>query len=253
MRSDLEKRLVQAYPDFFAGRTLPLTQSLMAFGCECGAGWYPILDAMCSVLTERAAAEGRPVCRAIQIKEKYATLRAYMGGSTEFERGAVWAAEDFSARLCEVSGRPGRLCKRGGWYATRAPDLAEHEGFTPCPSGPEDIPYIPPFDLAAIRAALPTRHAGLLTGPCEVPVGWADLVDGALDLLRRKPHKPQDGAAPVTVAFVGEEAGKLVLDLRGGGAAAAGIAAFTLAMAKRIDPQTGCATIPTPPEGSHDA
>jgi hypothetical protein len=127
---ELEDRLTSCWPDIFRGRNRPITQSLMAFGCECGDGWYPLLDALCETLTEHACALGRPPVEAIQIKEKYATLRFYIGGGDEYDDGAISMAEDLSARICEVSGAPGIECVRGGWYATRTPEIAAREGWT---------------------------------------------------------------------------------------------------------------------------
>jgi hypothetical protein len=97
MNPELEQKLIEKYPDFFRGRNEPLTQNLMSFGCECGDGWYEIIDTFCK-LTQNTLKPNRryaklkpeyrkgdqecaeyppPVFKFLQIKEKFGTLRLY--------------------------------------------------------------------------------------------------------------------------------------------------------------------------------
>ena len=85
MTPELEERLFNRWPEIFGGRTLPITQSLMAFGCECGDGWFSLIDALCETLTEHAIALDRQPPQATQIKEKYGTLRAYFSGGDSYD------------------------------------------------------------------------------------------------------------------------------------------------------------------------
>jgi hypothetical protein len=97
MNAELEQKLVEAYPDFFVGRNEPLTQNLMAFGCECGDGWYELIDTFCRLAKHALKPNRRyvklkpeyhngdnvcapypsPSLKFFQIKEKFGTLCLY--------------------------------------------------------------------------------------------------------------------------------------------------------------------------------
>jgi len=98
MKAELENKLIEKYPNFFKNRTKSPKESLMCFGCECGDGWFKILENFCGyadTLTksrnfrvklkdELKTEENRGVltfgCPQVvfdQIKEKYGTLRIY--------------------------------------------------------------------------------------------------------------------------------------------------------------------------------
>ena len=69
------------------------------------------------------SAEVRPILDpvsqvvAVQIKEKFGTLRFYYNGGDETIQGMVRMAESMSAVTCETCGSPGKL-RRGGWLQT---------------------------------------------------------------------------------------------------------------------------------------
>jgi hypothetical protein len=100
MNKHIEDPLYEKYPVLFSGRSLPITQSLMAFGCECRDGWAHILDHLFGFLTEhmnrklwvpysekyKAAHANEklyglkinpPQIILDQVKEKFGTLRVY--------------------------------------------------------------------------------------------------------------------------------------------------------------------------------
>jgi hypothetical protein len=54
---------------------------------------------------------------AVQVKEKFGTLRFYYSGGDEFVAGLVAMAESMSGVTCERCGTPGRLHGRG-WIKT---------------------------------------------------------------------------------------------------------------------------------------
>lgn len=98
MNKELENKLVEKYPVLFRDVNKSPTETLMCFGCECGDGWYNILDDLFGYLTDlmthdlyidynseykrknpnaylyRAAS---PKIILTQVKEKYGTLRVY--------------------------------------------------------------------------------------------------------------------------------------------------------------------------------
>ncbi len=98
MREELELSLVAKYPELFLGRGKSPQESLMCFGCECGDGWYDILDNLFGFITNVRQSRSRllaskpeplkpenagyidfrcPQVILDQVKEKYGTLRVY--------------------------------------------------------------------------------------------------------------------------------------------------------------------------------
>jgi len=104
MKEELQKKLVEKYPDCFRGRNNE--HSLIHFGLECDDGWYKIIDATLEAFTHLFKTSVRvtgeefiknnkvysfeidgkkvhsylvepPVVVLDQVKEKYGTLRIY--------------------------------------------------------------------------------------------------------------------------------------------------------------------------------
>jgi hypothetical protein len=71
MNQELEEKLYNKYPKLFKERSLPMTQTCMCWGLECGSGWFDIIDRMCSLVqhhideTRRSAATVKRYNRAI--------------------------------------------------------------------------------------------------------------------------------------------------------------------------------------------
>lgn len=134
MSPEYENLLVTRYPALFSGRTFPLTESLMGFGCECDDGWFNILDTMCAALAsaiKNGHWKNEEPYRFTQIKEKYAGLRVYDWGRTDYMDGIVDMAEALSYVTCETCGRPGVVCCAAGgyWLKTLCPDHAREFGY----------------------------------------------------------------------------------------------------------------------------
>jgi hypothetical protein len=66
---------------------------------------------------------------AIQVKEKFGTLRFYYSGGDDVVNGIERMAESMSAVMCETCGAPGRS-RRGGWIQTLCDAHAEEAGKT---------------------------------------------------------------------------------------------------------------------------
>ena len=114
MNTSLTEALVTGFPDLYADYNQPMTQSCMAWGFECGDGWFNLIDELSAKLEPLGAA-------AVQVKEKYGGLRYYCHAPTKtatevFE--LVNNAEDESLKICELCGRPGETLG-GGWLKTR--------------------------------------------------------------------------------------------------------------------------------------
>ena len=80
------------------------------FGVECGPGWKALIDP----LTTLCRKEGVAI---LQIKEKFGTLRFYVGSAPDHVRDAIDAAERRSAETCEQCGGKGKR-RDDGWIRT---------------------------------------------------------------------------------------------------------------------------------------
>lgn len=107
MSPELEKKLAEKYPTLFQDKDKPVTQSLMAFGCEFDDGWYKLIDDLCEYITKLSNREDmvrlkdeyktkenygfihvkRPSISFTQVKEKWGRIRIYWhgGGVDNFE------------------------------------------------------------------------------------------------------------------------------------------------------------------------
>ena len=72
-----EKELLWKYPTIFRQKELPMDQTAMCWGIECGKGWFHIIDTLCYHLTALTAHEDHPSVEFKQIKEKYGQLTIY--------------------------------------------------------------------------------------------------------------------------------------------------------------------------------
>ncbi len=72
----------------------------------------------------RPVPEACPQVVAIQVKEKFGTLRFYYSGGDDFVSGIERMAESMSACMCEECGAPGKS-RRGGWIQTLCDEHAK--------------------------------------------------------------------------------------------------------------------------------
>ena len=136
MDAELENKLYEKYPQFFTNKDKGIKESCMAWGCECGNGWFDIISSLCWMIKQhednktwrkkyleendpeklQQEPEYFPV-KFDQIKEKYGTLRVYFSGGDEYVEGLVSMAEAISGKTCETCGNKGEPTK-GGWIMT---------------------------------------------------------------------------------------------------------------------------------------
>ena len=128
MKQELDELLCQRYPKIFVDRHGDMKQTLMCWGFECGDGWFNIIDRLCSNIQHHVdwaqlqkekygRGEGCTQVVAVQIKEKFGTLRFYTNGGDEQIYGMIRMAESMSAVTCEECGAPGTT-RSGGWVRT---------------------------------------------------------------------------------------------------------------------------------------
>lgn len=128
MHPDLSNLLYTRYPDIFADKDAPPTDSLMGFGFCCGDGWFFIIDNLCRCIQNHVEWKRRTnpefSVKAVQVKEKFGTLRFYIEGGDEEVRGMITAAECMSRNVCEITGDIGSSTTPPMW-AIRSPECQE--------------------------------------------------------------------------------------------------------------------------------
>jgi len=131
IKEEFDKRMCETYPDIFRERNLPMSETCMCWGFDIGPGWYDIIEIACKQIKFISDQTGVEIV-AKQIKEKFGTLRFYIGvywpkdskisneeiGITEdIIDTIINNAEMMSANTCEECGEPGSL-RVNGWLVT---------------------------------------------------------------------------------------------------------------------------------------
>ena len=131
MKEELDDKLVKDFPNLYKDRYASMQVTCMCWGFP-GDGWFDLIyklsEKLEKLILDLPEAE-RKSCCASQVKEKFGTLRFYMDGATDEMYDLVGKAENESGKICEDCGKPGNICVRGGWWATRCPECAEAQGF----------------------------------------------------------------------------------------------------------------------------
>lgn len=106
----------------------------MSWGFQCGDGWFALVYHVSQQITDYAARH--PVVHevmAIEVKEKFGTLRFYVRGADAHIRALLDTAAAQSAEICERDGTSGRLRVRQGHYQTLCDDCARTLGYHDTP------------------------------------------------------------------------------------------------------------------------
>ncbi len=118
MDKELQQRLYDRFPALYRQKDLPMSQTCMCWGMECDDGWFDLIWMLSLALEDEAKTSGATI-EAMQVKEKFGGLRFYTGPCTERGYTLIGLAEGMSVRTCEVCGKHGRTCVRGGsWLKT---------------------------------------------------------------------------------------------------------------------------------------
>lgn len=89
---------------------------------ECGDGWFDLIYEMCEKI-ERL--EPPDTFWFVQIKEKFASLRAYTSFYNMEIEEIIDRAADKSSKTCEKCGKEGSLVQHHGWYSTKCEECDE--------------------------------------------------------------------------------------------------------------------------------
>ncbi len=102
-------------------------RSPMAFGFECGDGWYQLILNLCEEIEKIKLADGFMV---VQVKEKFGGLRFYTSFVTGELEKLIRKAEDASFTICEVCGNDGEPSHLGTWARTLCRVCRVRDGYT---------------------------------------------------------------------------------------------------------------------------
>jgi hypothetical protein len=82
-----------------------------------GPGWSGILDRLYDKLPKKLYV--------MQVKEKYGSLRFYVGSASNRTFDLISKAEKESETTCEMCEKPGEIKQIRGWYSCRCPECEE--------------------------------------------------------------------------------------------------------------------------------
>ena len=120
MKKELDEKLCADYPLIFKNRHVNPKQSAMSWGFECGDGWYWLIDNLCKLLMWDEKT-GKPQTNppiALQVKEKFGSLRFYVHGAGERQYNFIEMAEYLSGSICETCGTTHDVFQTEGWIRT---------------------------------------------------------------------------------------------------------------------------------------
>ena len=242
---ELDDLLCRRYPRLYARRHGDPQSTAMGWGFEIGDGWFGIIDALSEVLSSRIEGHESPGPEVQQVKQKFGSLRFHIDEPNSV--GAIVdLAEQMSCRVCEISGRPGRLCLIGQrQIATLAPGIelpstAPRRGVTAIDVGTDPVTGgvgIPPLGFSLDDMA---RWRGdVLAGPVEIPIGWHDLADTLLLLVQRRGRWPGQQESRARVRRMWRDGTGLRLDWTDDDPVTQSLSAMAAALSRRIDPLSG--------------
>jgi hypothetical protein len=127
MKTELTEKLYNDFPDLYEQRSWSIQDSCMAWGFECGDGWYDLIYQ----LSKDLMAVSDKV-RAVQVKEKYGGLRFYFTYSDHVSKAVdkkvfslISKAEKESYKICEHCGSRDNVKQTQGWIVTLCGECME--------------------------------------------------------------------------------------------------------------------------------
>ena len=79
MKKELQDKLYNKYPKLFYQKDLPMQQTCMCWGIECGNGWYTIIDNACRLLQHHVDSSRKQKARTLRWNRM---LRQAVNGNT---------------------------------------------------------------------------------------------------------------------------------------------------------------------------
>jgi hypothetical protein len=130
MTESLELQLVKEFPTFFRDYKGDLKQTCMAWGLECGDGWFNLfynLNKDINNYLQSLPEKDRPDFYWSQVKEKFGTGRFYCNGGDDKIDDLITEAENKSGDTCETCGERG-ITRGNGWLYTSCEKHSRESG-----------------------------------------------------------------------------------------------------------------------------
>ena len=138
MRKELQDYLIKKYPKIYTevGENEPFD----LFGFECNDGWFRLILWLSryieqyieqqNTMSEKFPNNYLPVkqLKAVQVKEKFGTLRYYYSGGNEHLSNIITYTEYLSGFICEQTGKTNDVgYNRTGWIKTHHVELSKNK------------------------------------------------------------------------------------------------------------------------------
>jgi hypothetical protein len=121
MDDKLQNKLFKNYPKIFKQVNDPITETCMCWGIDTENGWYWLINELCSSIQSYIDANQHleiQQVEAVQVKQKYGSLRFYYSGGNDDINGMVMFAEKLSYSICENCGSKRGIKHTRGWILT---------------------------------------------------------------------------------------------------------------------------------------
>lgn len=116
MRQDLQEILYTEFPKIFRERHLPCTKTAMCWGIECPDTWFRIIHTLCWTIQRIIDSDNTiPQVEAVQVKEKFGTLRFYYRGGNAKIRELIHTAKNLNETICAECGSKEDVKPTKGW------------------------------------------------------------------------------------------------------------------------------------------
>lgn len=108
MTPELQDQLIKKYPKILSNIYL-----------EVGNGWYNIIDNLCEWLQFNTNNNNdRPQVKAVQVKEKFGSLRFYVENASNSQFAVISFVEHLTRYICEQCGSRDNVTQEGSWIKT---------------------------------------------------------------------------------------------------------------------------------------
>lgn len=116
MSPELQEQLYEKYPRILASLGNP--SSPASCSTDCGDGWYRLVERLLDCVQDLADEQGAMQHVAVQVKEKFGSLRVHWVASDERVDAMTVFAQALSCFICEQCGNPATR-DTNGWIRTR--------------------------------------------------------------------------------------------------------------------------------------
>ncbi len=137
--------LLKKYPKLYRQYYLPMNQTCMCWGFDCGDGWFKLLDKLSKQIVKLD-----PKCEAVQVKEKWGGLRFYVNATLHIIHTLIMNAEKESYTICEVCGKSGKFRGDLFWKQTLCKKHYNEKNNTSPPVKPKTSSRSPGYSAESI-------------------------------------------------------------------------------------------------------